>query len=83
MTLVYDETGVPGAVADVVQDTGGKHRLAYYYDEPEEGAELVYTDNERIAADYEAEGVEVRPLDHTDVEAEAELDDFTHNHDTE
>ena len=77
MTLIYDETGVPGAHDELIQAlrAEGKRpslRTVRHYSGPEEGAERVHTDNERIAADYQARGVDVRPLSASEVEPETD-----------
>ena len=76
MTLIYDETGVPGAqdaLMHALRREGVRFRLrdAAYYDGVEDGVEVVYTDDEGIAADYEEAGAKVHAL--SDIPAETGL----------
>jgi len=67
MTLIYDQTGVPGAqdaLMQALRRAGVRFRLrdATYYDGIEDGVDVVFTDDPEIAADYEEAGAEVHAL---------------------
>lgn len=68
MTIIYDETGVPGAhdaLMQALRREGVRFRLrtARYYGGPEEGADAVWTNDPDIAADYRKAGAHVHALD--------------------
>lgn len=64
MILIYDQTGVPGALSDLIASIDGRVflRSAAHYKGPESGADIVYTDSPEIAADYAARDVDVYDL---------------------
>lgn len=84
MILVYDQTGVPGALDDLVQSIEGRVflRSAAHYRGPEVASQ-VYTDSEKIAQDYAARGVDVYDLEGEPVASdegatESDPEDGTH-----